>query len=294
MKRRAFLGMAAAVPAMAYPMDMSSVKSRGTKKVEIAYKSAHMSPNGLQATSEGMWQLDESRENWVSLVTVADGKVIREFQAVGAVGPSGLTVDGDNVMWINSSDSSQIFACDHKAGKVLRKYWSPGAGRTYKVKGDPAPSVSPLPFAFPRPVAANKGDGKKGGRGPALPYGQQRMDEMSGVGGLGGQGMEARGGLLYSSTMASRRLYVIEPKEWVITAMWDLPGNRSHGVGWEGDSLWIADTNFKAFFRMDVKNGKIFEKIQLGEKDPVPHGVTITDGRLWFCDVQGYICNFKL
>lgn len=293
MKRRRFLGMAAAAPAVAMAIDITSIKSRGTKKVEIAYKSAHAKPNGLQATPEGMWQLDESKDNWVSLVNPADGKVIREFQAVGAVGPSGLTVDRDDVMWINSSDSSQIFACDHHAGKVLRKYWAPGAGRTFRVKGDAKPAQSPLPEAHPAPATA-KGNGKGGGRGEALPYGQQRMDEMSGVGGLGGQGMEHRDGLLYISTMASRRVYVLEPKAWEVQAMWDVPGNRTHGVGWEGDTLWVGDTNLWAFFRFDIKTGKIIEKIQLTPKDPVIHGVTVYDGRMWYCDVQGYICNFKL
>jgi hypothetical protein len=31
-------------------------------------------------TSEGMWILDQGHDNWVSLVNVADGKVIREFK----------------------------------------------------------------------------------------------------------------------------------------------------------------------------------------------------------------------
>ena len=40
--------------------------------------------------------------------------------------------------------------------------------------------------------------------------------------------------------------------------------------------------------------GKIVEKIQLTEKDPLIHGVTIHDGYMWYCDDVGYICNFKL
>lgn len=117
---------------------------------------------------------------------------------------------------------------------------------------------------------------------------------MSGVGGLGGQGLEHRDGLLYSSTMASRRVYVLDPKIWEVQFMWDVPGNRSHGCGWEDDTLWVGDTNLWAFFRFNIKTGKPIEKIQLTEKDPVIHGVTVHDGRMWYCDVQGYICNFKL
>ena len=291
MNRRQFFGFAAAAaPALASPADIASIKSRGTKKVDVVYKSAHSKPNGLQETAEGLWQLDESKDNFVSLTNFSDGKVIREFQAVGANGPSGLTVDGNDVMWINSSDNSMIFSCDHRAGKITAKYWAPGAGRTYRVKGDARPAQSPLPAAFsspPPPAPAAR-------RPNPLPYGQLPMDATSGAGGLGGQGMEHRDGMLYISTLASRRLYVLEPKSWEVQAIWELMGNRSHGVGWEGDTLWVADTNLRAFFRHDRKTGKVVEKIQLAEKDPVIHGVTVHDGYLWYCDVQGYICNFKL
>jgi hypothetical protein len=279
---------------MAAPIDPASIKSRGPKKVEIAYKSAHSKPNGLQATPEGLWQLDESRDNFVSLTNFADGKVLREFQAVGANGPSGLTVDGNDVMWINSSDNSMIFACNHREGKITAKYWAPGAGRTYRVKGDAPPAQSPLPSAFPAPATATKASPTAGRSSNALPYGRLPLDATSGAGGLGGQGMEHCDGLLYISTMASRRLYVLEPKAWEVQAMWQLTGNRSHGVGWEDDTLRVVDTNLRAFFRHDRKTGNVVEKIQLTEKNPVIHGVTVHDGHLWYCDVQGYICNFKL
>jgi hypothetical protein len=292
MKRREFFGVAASPALAAATIDVKSIKSRGTKKVEIAYKAPRPVPNGLQATREGLWVLDESRDNYVTLVNFADGKPVREFQAVGGNGPSGLTVDADDVMWINSSDNSMIFKCDHHEGKILAKYWAPGAGRTFRVKGDAKPAGSTLPPAFPRPEAPPGTSSRRSA--VALAYGQLPMDATSGAGGLGGQGMEYRDGLLYISTMASRRVYVLEPKAWEVQAMWQVAGNRSHGVGWEGDTLWVADTNLRAFFRHDMKSGEIVEKIQLTEKDPTIHGVTVHDGRIWYCDVAGYICNFKL
>jgi streptogramin lyase len=115
-----------------------------------------------------------------------------------------------------------------------------------------------------------------------------------GPSGEGGQGMEYRDGLLYIAILPTRRLYVLDPKTWEVQTMWQLAGNRAHGVGWQDDTLWVADTNWRAFFRHDRKTGEIVEKIQLTEKDPLIHGVTAHDGRLWYCDDVGYICNFKL
>ena len=40
--------------------------------------------------------------------------------------------------------------------------------------------------------------------------------------------------------------------------------------------------------------GKMLEKIQLSDKDPLPHGMTIWRGTLWYSDDVGVICRLKL
>jgi sugar lactone lactonase YvrE len=280
---------------LAAAIDVASIKSRRTANVEIAFKSPHRRPNGLQATPEGLWVLDQREENFVSLVSFADGRVIREFQVSGLAGASGLTVDDEGTMWINDTHNSVIVACSAQDGKIIAKYWCIGAGRAYRLKGDPPTSRSPMPPAFEgpeAPAAAGSGDGPR--RRARLPYGQLPLDTKEGISGEGGQGMEFRDGLLYYACLPTRKLYVVNAKTWEVQATWDLPGNRAHGVGWEGDTLWVSDTNWMAFFRHDMKTGEIVEKIQLTDKDPQIHGVTVHDGRMWYCDEMGYICNFKL
>src|SRR5262249_12995675 len=128
MKRRSFLGLVAAMPvSAAAPIDVAAIKSRGSKRVEIVYKSPHTTPNGLQATRDGMWVADDRTvdgKNWISLVNYSDGKVIREFQVAGLNNPSGMTVDGQGALWINSthSGSGLIFNCSAQDGQVLAKY----------------------------------------------------------------------------------------------------------------------------------------------------------------------------
>jgi sugar lactone lactonase YvrE len=303
MKRRSFLSLVAAMPTMtAAPIDVAAIKSRGTKKVEIVYKSPHTTPNGLQATRGGMWVADDRTvdgKNWISLVNYSDGKVIREFQVAGLNNPSGMTVDGQGVLWINSthSGSGLIFNCSADDGKILAKYNCPGSGISYRLKGDPPAARSPLTPAYPppeNPSAPPSRGGRGAGRGAALPPGQVPLTATAGPVGEGGQGMEYRDGLLYFAVLPTRRVYVLDPGTWQVQTMWQVAGARSHGVGWEGDTLWVADSNWRAFFRHDMKTGEIVEKIQLTEKDPLIHGVTVHDGYLWYCDDVGYICNFKL
>jgi sugar lactone lactonase YvrE len=297
------LSFAAVIPAAAaVPIDVKAIKSRGVKKVEIVFKSPHTIPNALQATSDGLWVADDRTvdgRNWISQVNYADGKVIREFQVSGLNNPSGMTVDGQGTIWINSthSGSGLIFNCSADDGKVLAKYNCPGAGVAYRLQGDPPAARSPLTPAYPPPENANAPAGAGGRAGRAatgLSPGQLPFTATSGPTGEGGQGMEWRDGLLYFAVLPSRRVYVLNPKTWEVRTMWQTAGNRSHGVGWEGDTLWVADTNWRAFFRHDMKTGEIVEKIQLTEKDPLIHGVTVHDGYLWYCDDLGYICNFKL
>jgi sugar lactone lactonase YvrE len=108
--------------------------------------------------------------------------------------------------------------------------------------------------------------------------------------------MEFRDGLLYYANLPPRKVFVVNPESWEVQATWNLPGNRSHGVGWDpsGDGLWVGDTNLRAFFRYDLETGEMVERIQLTEEDPLIHGVTVHDGYMWYCDDVGYICNFKL
>ena len=107
-----------------------------------------------------MWILDQGPDNWVSLVNVADGKVIREFKTdVNAA--SGVTVDEHGVMWISSTHNSLMVSCSPKDGKTIAKYWTPGAGRIYQKKGDAegataANSSRPI---RPKPSQAGSGSG---------------------------------------------------------------------------------------------------------------------------------------
>jgi hypothetical protein len=306
MRRRDFIGMAAALPATAIvPMSAASTRSASSGRtrrvdVEMVYKSPHRQPNGLQATPEGLWVLDQQPENFVSLVNYADGKVIREFQVEGLDGAGGVTING-NDMWINDTHNNTIVRVDQRNGTILAKYWNHGQGPGYRMPGDPPQFRSPLPPAYPPPErAAGAGGGGGGGGGAAggapLPYGQMPIAQENGLRGNSGAGIEYRDGRLYHASMYNRRAWVINPETWEVDAVWNLPGNRGHGMGWDpsGDGLWIADTNLMAFFRHDHRTGAIVETIQLTAQDAAIHGATVHDGYMWYCDDVGYICNFKL
>lgn len=295
MKRREFLALGAvaatASRATAAP-DLSGVKSRPAAKWEIVYKSPHAKPNGLDIQQEGLWVLDQGPENWMSLVNPENGKVIREFRAdVNAA--SGLTVDEDNVMWIASTHNSLIVTCSPVDGKTIAKYWTPGAGRIFRMKGDPAGRRSNLKPAYPAPAPQGGGGG---GSPSSLSYGQLPLEAQDGAGGTGAHGLVSKGRLLYVANPPARHLLVIDRKTWEVQDWWPLPGNRTHGLTWDEnrETLWNADSNWNAFYRLDGKTGKITEKIQLPDDSPVIHGAALHEGYMLCCDDVGWIWRFKM
>jgi hypothetical protein len=301
--RREFFGVAASAPALAAMPTFSGVKAKKASKWEIAYRTPHGKPNGLCLTDEGLWVQDQGPESWMSLVNPADGKLIREFK-VDVQAASGVCVDDENVMWVTSTHNSLIVSCSPADGKTIAKYWTPGAGRIYSVKGDPPSRQTKLQPAYPSDGGAGGGRGRGGrggrglgafGRGGGLPYGQMALETTEGAGGTGAHGIIYKDGLLYYACPPARHVFVIDRKSWVVQNMWPLPGNRPHDMIWDDkkETIWNPDSNLNAFFRFDAKTGQMLEKLQLDDDSPVIHGAKIINGYMYCCDDVGWMWRFK-
>jgi hypothetical protein len=322
-QRRKFLSLAAmAVPAAAAVSlsnaalaqragsnsclpDPNKLKTRTAAKTEVLYKTTHGKPNGLTTTTTPgeLWVIDQGTERWVTLTHIADGSVIREFQT-DVVGPSGVVVDDDNVMWLTSTHNSLIVSIDPANGKTIAKYVTPGAGRIYKKAGDPPNRVSKLPVAYPdlsRAVGGGARQARAGGmggpRGNGLPPGQVPLETDEGAGGTGAHGILSKGDHLIYACPPTRAIYVIDKKTWEVQDVWPTPGNRPHGMTWADaskTSFWNVDSNTNTFYHYDATSGAIKEAV-LVQDDPytVCHGAKLVDGYMYFCDDVGWICRIK-
>src|SRR6476646_4424201 len=124
MKRRHFLAFAAAAPAVqAAPASilgktsLDKIPTRKVGKVETVFKSPGPQPNGLQATKDGLWIMDQGASNEAYLVSYEDGKVLRSFETETDKS-SGITFDGE-ALWIGSTYSREIVRCSATTGKAL-------------------------------------------------------------------------------------------------------------------------------------------------------------------------------
>lgn len=280
MRRREILLFAAGATAVgsAAPRNLQKIKLRTTGRVETVFRSPGPHPNGLQATKDGLWIMDQGN-NKAYLVSYKDGQVLREF-LTEADRASGITFDGE-ALWLGSTYNREIVRCDGTTGTTLARYFTPGAGVIYKTTWDAPGRSSPLAKPSPVPeVAKSAPQSSK----PAAPN----------TLGTGAHGLEWRDGKLWIAVPPSRTIYRMDPKAWVVEDQFPTAGNRPHGIGWEGKYLWCTDSNLNAFFKHDPGTGEIVEKIQLADSDPLPHGMTIWDGSLWYCDDVGIVCRLKL
>ena len=277
MRRREMLAtVATAFPAVASiaPRNLTEIKTRPTGKVESVFKSPGPTPNGLQATKDGLWIIDQGNNN--AYLVSYSGKVLREFKTE-ADRASGITYDGE-ALWIGSTYSREIVRCDANTGATLARYFTPGAGVIYKTDWDAPPRSSPL---LKRET-------------PQPPTPPRTVPAALNTSGTGAHGQEWRNGKLWMAVPPSRMIYCIDPQSWVVQRQFPTAGNRPHGIGWEGDYLWCTDSNLNAFFKHDLSSGKILEKVQLADSDPLPHGMSIRQGFLWYCDDVGVVCRLKI
>src|SRR6266581_7203267 len=162
MKRRNFLAFAAAPALSAAPaMNLGKIPVRKVGKVETVFKSPGPQPNGLQATKDGLWIMDQGAGNKAYLVSYEDGKVLRSFETETDKS-SGITFDGE-ALWIGSTYSREIVRTDAMTGKAIEKHFTPGAGVIYQMLGDPPGRSSPILKTNPRPAGAKKGQKKQVG-----------------------------------------------------------------------------------------------------------------------------------
>ena len=260
-RRREFIALLSATPALAKLQERRA-------KVETVFKTPGPKPNGLQATDEGLWILDQGN-NHVYLVTYDSGKVLRDLSTDTKAG-SGITFDG-KALWTASTYSREILKIDAHSGKTIQRFESPGSG----IVAWTTPRRSPLaPPAPAKPAVA-----------PSPPPRRNAT---------GAHGMEWRDGKLWVSVPPSQTIYRIEPESFRIEKQFPTAGDRPHGLGWEGKWLWCAESNLNAFFRFDPETGKADTKIQLTDADPLPHGMTIRNGWMWYCDDVGVVCRLRM
>jgi len=200
-------------------------------------------PNGIQATEEGVWVIDQ-KDLKVYLLDWKDGHTLHSFDTE-TNHSSGITLEPTGEIWVSSTYPPIDLFRFSRDGKVLRRLDTPG------------------------------------------------KNEKSGA-----HGLEWIDGKLWVTVPPSATTYQLDPETGKVLKHFPAPGKRPHGVGWDGNLLWVAETGKRTItaYTLEGQAVRILE-LEAGPKEgPDPHGMTYwkgepnqstsTHGQLWYCDAD--------
>ena len=81
-------------------------------------------PNGMQATTEGLWVIDQIDPNVIYLLDYTDGRELRQIPT-RALHSSGITIDPSGNIWVASTFTYELICFDRETGKELVAYRTP-------------------------------------------------------------------------------------------------------------------------------------------------------------------------
>lgn len=229
----------------------------------ILWKTPGSQPNGLQATDQGLWVLDQVDPNRVYLLDYATGAILHEFQTRGKHG-SGITVDPSGNVWIASTFGFEIICYDPETGRELTAI--------------PAPGLNNQPGS---PHALEWRDGHLWCNVPRA----GQIFELD----------PSTGQVLHQISAHGDRAHGMA---WETDDLWCLGINPASAIDpspvgpeesrrpWRSarglPALWCADTNKRVLFRLNPDTGAILDA--LGVSGLEAHGMTIHQGTFWICD----------
>ena len=136
-ERRDFLKFAASLLRRCARLPRPAFRRRYRHAVTRAFSHRDAAPNGLQATCEGLWVLDQAT-NRVALVHYDDGHVIRQFDTETDRG-SGITFDGeaslDRVYLQPAAGSRGRTEWPHAEENAQSRIWPGEMGTAIRARG---------------------------------------------------------------------------------------------------------------------------------------------------------------
>jgi hypothetical protein len=113
----------------------------------------------------------------------------------------------------------------------------------------------------------------------------------------GAHGLEWIEGKLWVTVPPSATTYQLDPKDGRVLKQFPAPGNRPHGVGWDGTHLWVCETSKRTITAYTL-DGTPVRELALGPgpvEGPEPHGMTYWKGELWYCDAATRaVCTIRI
>ncbi|RKU28260.1 hypothetical protein C6497_09745 [Candidatus Poribacteria bacterium] len=229
-------------------------------KIEKVFRSPYAVPNGLQVTNEGLWLVDQITDRVMLVEITCDHeyhvpKHIRDIPSESS-NTSGMAY-GDGALWLAANGSGDRWR------EIRDTDAKPGDGEIFQVD----PNTGETLGRFPVP---------DGGGTHGVEY--DNFDN----------------GHLWVQTLKNQVIHKVKISDWSIQHTLPLPYGRAHGTVRVEDGLWVVHTSDRVIVKLDLNDGKILDKIEVGEEYPEPHGLSIYGDDFLYCDASsGWVAQIS-
>jgi sugar lactone lactonase YvrE len=226
-------------------------------------------------------------------------KVVKLFRSPDSH-PNGLETVREG-FWIGEQVSDRAHLVDWN-GKLLRSVDTEssntsgiafGAGAVWMAANGPAVGRAR------RPADATTGEIVK-----ADPATGKTLARYPVPGGGGVHGLEFAEHTLWITSLKLQKLSQVDPKDFRLIRQIPVHLGRAHGLAWDPPGIWCMHSTDRVIHKLDANDGRILEIITLSKDDPDPHGMSMHDGHLYYCDAgiapgggsnnspfAGYVCR---
>lgn len=219
-------------------------------KIERVFRSPYSVPNGLHATPDGLWVVDQITDRVASIAWGEPNEYgvtqyLRDISTESS-NTSGLTY-GDGSLWLAANGPGSL--------------WRPS-----------------------RPTDAAKGKGDILRVDPVTGATQGRWPVPDGGGVHGIEYDPIEPGRLWVTTLHSQTLSKVRIADWQVELVVPLPYPRAHGVIRVDDGIWVVFTSHRVIVKLDVEEGQELDRITIPPDQPEPHCLTRWHESFYYCD----------
>lgn len=233
---------------------------------------------------------------------VRTAKVVKLFKSPDGH-PNGLETVREG-FWIGEQVTDRAHLVDHK-GKLIRSVNTESSNTSGIAFGGGYLWMAANGKAIGREARAT--DATTGEVVQADPKTGKTVKRYPVPGGGGVHGLEFAEGKLWITALRLKKLSQVDPKDFRLLKQIPVHLDRAHGLAWDPPGIWVMHSTDRVIHKLNPNDGRILEQITLSKDDPDPHGMSIYNGHLYYCDAgiapggkdtgspaAGYICRIDL
>ncbi len=208
----------------------------------VLWKTPGKQPNGLQATPEGLWVIDQIDPNDIYLLDYDSGRQLTKIPT-RALHSSGITIDPSGNIWVSSTFTYELICFDRHTGQELCAHRTPPYDQSGGAHGIEWHDGQ-LWFSVPITGKIFAMDPANGQILSSIPCHGDRA-----------HGLAWDGATLWSVDTNKRVIYQLNPASGEILNAVGCSGPEPHGMTiWQGD-FWICDAETQDVGTFPVPRG---------------------------------------